>query len=383
MRNLIAQSLRTLCLLLCCGFLVACSYDLRDDIDLTFNFAPLIGPSDSLHSPYVKGARFNIFLDDGSSPRHIGPGWGLMSADPTILSVTGSKTQDYETNGKNHTYLQATVAALEEGQTAIVVIDDSGSEVFRAGVEVLRPDRIDLLAHGPLLIERPADQAVTPAPQVLVGGTATFMARYFRGDRQLFGNGTLSVSTQNPMSLSAQVRQTFLFEDRDWLSITTMNEGATQLQLLAAGDSINQVTVTGVSEAALGQVRLSQADRVTAGDVPDGEMEVVLAETFNSQNQPIYGVDFNWTYGSDPQTGLGDLYRYQYKHGMRTQLSAQHGAMAANVMIEGKEGYVDSTNNIGCATTGRTGQGGRAGGFVGALLGLALVLLRMRRVRSF
>lgn len=378
MRNLPIYRLPTLCLLLLGSLLAACSYDLYDDVDLTLNFAPLVGPSEALHSPYVKGARFSVFLGEQGSVNHIGDGWRLESDQPAVLAISDVRRKEYEQDGKKRTYLQAAATALEEGQAAIIVRDGDGAEVFRGTIEVLRPDRIELLAHGPLLIERPADQALTPSLQVLTGGTATFLARYFRGDRQLFGNGTLSVAASAANEVTAQVRRTFLFEDRDWLSVSAQREGTSQLELQAAGESISRVTVIGLSEAALAQVQLSQAERVTRGDSKDGRQEVVLAEAFDRSGQPVYGVTFSWSFGGTPQTGEGDLYRYEFKHGMRRMLSAQHGAMAANLMIEGKPGYVDSTNNIGCAMGGRAG----GGGITAALLALAAVVLRRRRARS-
>lgn len=378
MLNLNTHCLRILGLLFGCSLLMACGYDLRDDVDLTLDFTPLIGPSDSLHSPYVKGSRFNVFLDEQGSIHHIAPGWRVDSADPAVVAISNVQITEYESDGKKHSYLQAAVAALGEGQTAIIVRSDDGSEVFRSAVEVLRPDRIELLAHGPLLIERPAGQAVTTAVQVLTGGTATFLARYYRGDRQLFGNGTLSVVVPSADPFTAEVRRTFLFEDRDWLAITAQREGVTQLGLLAAGEPISQVTVTGVGEAALAQVQLSQADRVASGHGKDGEQEVVLAETADRAGQPIYGVTFNWSYGGTAQTGLGDLYRYEFQRGMHRMLSAQHGAMATELMIEGKQGHVDSTNHIGCAMATRSG-GGSSGVVAAALLGCALGLFRRRR----
>ena len=379
MRNLPAHFRRVLCLLLCSGLFAACGFDLRDDVDLTLNFAALVGPSDELHSPYVKGARFNIFLDDSSPSGRIGSAWTLESEAPAVFAISNVRVQEYEHDGKKRRYLQAAAAALEQGQAAVLVRDDRGAEVFRTSVEVLRPDRIELLAHGPLLLERPEDQAVTREVQVLTGGTATFLARYYSGERRLYGNGTLAVATPTDGSVTAQVRQTFIFEDRDWLSISALREGPSQVLLLAAGEPVSTVPVVGVAESALAKVQLSQSDRVTSGEPRDGQWEVVLAETLDRRGAPIYGVEFMWTYGSDPQLGAGDLYRYEFKRGMRRMLSARHGAMGANLMIEGKEGFVDSTNHLGCAMTRRAGSSSGTAVTLGVLA--AALLLCRRRLR--
>lgn len=382
MRILAAHCLRALCLVFCSSLFYACGYDLRDDVDLTLDFAPLLGPSEQLHSPYVRGASFNIYLDDSGPSGRIGSGWSLESDAPAVFAVSNVRVQEYSHEGKKRRYLQAAVATLQQGQAAVIVRDERGGEVLRTTVEVLQPDRIELLAHGPLLLDRPEDQAVMREVQVLTGGTATFLARYYSGDRRLYGNGALSVATPTDGSVTAQVKKTFVFEDRDWLAISALREGPSQVMLLAAGEPVSTVAVLGVGESALAQVQLSQADRVTSGEARDGQWEVVLAETWDRRGAPIYGVEFMWTYGNDPQLGAGDLYRYEFKRGMRRMLSARHGGMGANLMIEGKEGFVDSTNHLGCNLAGRAGSGrGTRAGLVLLVAALGLGLGR-RRLRA-
>src|SRR5262245_26072276 len=145
------------CLALLLLALSGCGFELTDDVDLSLDFSPLSGPSDTLHSPYVKGARFSLFVHDTSDQNRVQAGWRIESSRPSVLSITDVKNQEYERDGKKRRYVVAAAQAVDEGQAEVVVRDGGGGEVYRGAVEVLRPDRVDLLAHGPLLIDRPAE----------------------------------------------------------------------------------------------------------------------------------------------------------------------------------------------------------------------------------
>jgi hypothetical protein len=364
-------------------FLSGCgSLYLTDDVDLTFDFHPLVGPSDDLHSPYVKGAKFNLFVHESQQSR-VRPSWRIASEHPGILAVTDVRVEEYESSGERRRYLSARAAAVGEGATHVVVLDDGGEVVHRAPVEVLRPDRIDLLAHGPLLVRRPPAQALTTEAQVLRGGTATFLARYYRGGRQLSGNGVLGAMVPagaNPPPVTARIVKSFLFEDRDWLQVTAARDGqgpmpptTVDVQLLADGEPAGRVRVIAVDEAAIARVALSAEE---ARGAENGQWLVVLAEAFDAQGRPVYGVTYTWNFGGKPEQGLGDLYRYEYEEGMHKLLTATHGGMSAGAMIEARKGFVSSTNRIGCAVASpRTPT-------IGPLLLLLLCAAALGRVRA-
>lgn len=368
--------LRALALILVC-LASGCGLYLSDDVDLTFNFVRLLGPSDELHSPYVKGARFGVYLHEtGGGPSKVKPGWRIESERPGVLTIEKLELNEYEGESGKHRYLRAAAFAAEEGPVDLIVRDEEGREVYRSSVEVLRPDRIDLLAHGPLLVRRPPEQAVVPEPQVLVGGTATFLVRYYRGGRLLSGNGALGIGGGE--GASGQARKTFLFEDRDWLTVTVQREGKTSVDLLVAGEAGRRATFLGVNEGAVSKVVLSPQvlgeERAQKGD-----WLVVLGEALDVMGRPIFGVEYKWSFGGKVEPGLGDLYRYEFAPDMRKLLTADHGAHHVELMIQAKQGYVDSTNRLGCSAAGRA----PAGLFLpaGALAGLLLVGARRRRGR--
>lgn len=362
-------------LVLFCSLGAGCgSYELRDDVDIDINWAPLVGPSTELHSPYAQGARFNLFVDDRGSSSSVDGSWQLTSDRPDVMLLEPAQIMSYRENGKEHTYLRIPARARGEGATDLVVRDGGGGEVMRVRVEVLRPDRIELLSHGPLLIGH-EDEALVREARVQEGGTATFLARYFRGDRALSGNGVLSLVPSE--GLKAEVRQSFLFEDRDWLQVTPQRSGPLTVDLLADGFPTGRFTVSGEPAGSVVSLRLRQSERAERG-AKDGELLAVLAEGIDGQGRTILGVEPKWDFGGTPQGSMGDLFRYEFKRGMRRLLTATLGAMNSSLMIEAERGYVSSTNHVGCQLVrGHTAQAPASLGPLGLLL-LALGLLWRR-----
>lgn len=369
------HGLRALALILLC-LASGCGFYLSDDVDLTLNFLQLLGPSDELHSPYVKGARFGVYLHEtGGGPSKVKQGWRIESERPGVLAIEKLELNEYEGTSGKHRYLRAAAVAVDEGQADLIVRDEEGHEVYRSSVEVLRPDRIELLAHGPLLLRRPEEQAVVQDPQVLVGGTATFLVRYYRGGRLLSGNGALGIAGGD--GASGQARKTFLFEDRDWLTVTVQREGAASVDLLVAGEQGRRATFIGVNEGAVSKVVLSPQVRGEER-AQKGDWLVVLGEALDAMGRPIFGVEYTWSFGGKAESGLGDLYRYEYAPDMRKLLTADHGSHHVELMIQAKQGFVDSTNRLGCSAAGRAPAGLL---LPGALAGLLLAGARRRRGR--
>src|SRR5258706_6257876 len=57
-----------------------------DNVDVDFNFLPLIGASDALHSPYVRGAGMRLYARSGDSNRHM-KAWTMESSDPSVFRL--------------------------------------------------------------------------------------------------------------------------------------------------------------------------------------------------------------------------------------------------------------------------------------------------------
>jgi uncharacterized protein (TIGR03382 family) len=194
------------------------------------------------------------------------------------------------------------------------------------------------------------DQAAVDEARILEGGTATYLVRYYNGDRELHGNQVLSVNA--PAALTAEPRTTFLFENREWLSLTATTPGAASVELLVDGDSHGTFPVVTVPETDIASVvMLTQSE----SGAHDGEWLVALAQSFDSQSRRIFGVDYTWDVDGVEQTAEGDLYRYEYKKGAIEMVHAERNGMGDSAEIQSDTGYVDSSNRIGCAATGGAG----------------------------
>src|SRR5262249_33897017 len=148
-------------------------------------------PSDAIHSPYVVGAGIQIFARSTDSKERM-IGWTIESSDPTVFACkarpngyatgacTGSASSASCSNGDPDTYpgLAVRCDAKKPGVSTLTVKDEHGNPLDSETIEVKAPDRLELLAHGPLIIGRPDREAIETLPRVLIGGTATFLVRY-------------------------------------------------------------------------------------------------------------------------------------------------------------------------------------------------------------
>ncbi len=309
---------------------------LVDDVDLTFDFTPLVGPSNLLHQPYVVGSQMNLYVDHSDENKDL-TGWSLRSSDPDIFSIDDPTVVAFDKDT-----FRVHCHANGAGTARLEVLNEHGSVVHRTSVDVERPDRVELLAHGPLLVEHPSLDPRTTEPRVLAGGTATFLVRYYLGNRLLHGNGALSVPSTN--AVTASTPQSFLFEDRDWLQVTPYSPGDSVLEVSVGGQKFSDLMVHSVPQTDITEVRILGENETHARK---GEWLVALAQSYDASARPIYGVEYNWELDGQAELGEGDLYRYQYDPKQKRNLAARYGQLDAVAVIHG-EGYVDSSNRIGC-----------------------------------
>jgi MYXO-CTERM domain-containing protein len=181
--------------------------------------------------------------------------------------------------------------------------------------------------------------------------------RYFRGARELHGNGVLAVEA--PAGTTPEPRTTFLFENREWLTLhtTAVETGALQV-------SVDQVRVASVPLVVVPETAI--ADVVLLGQSESGHHEgdwlVTLAQAYDGNGERIFGVDYTWNVNGLVQVGDGDLYRYQFKNGQHQTVQARRGTHSDSATIQSEGGIVDSTNHLGCSAGG---DGSLAIGLVG------------------
>ncbi len=344
--------------------LAACQeVGLVDNVDLTFDWAQLLGPSDSLHTPYVAGSSFDIWVT--TAKKQSLRRWRMVSADEGVIEL-GEPVFSVDSES-----MFVPVRTKHAGQVELSVHDSADEVRHRRVLEVKQPDRIDVLAHGELLIGRET-HAPTDQPKILGGGTATFLLRYFAGDERLNGNGAATVAA--PDEAGARIERTFVFEDRDWLQLSPdASLQGTSVALVVGGQTVRTLPVAVVDESALTRIELLGQDE---RDARDEDWLVVLAQAFDSVDSPIYGVEYDFTTDGVSAIGTGDLYRYRVKESRAVMLEATHGQHSNGVVIHSGGGFVDSTNRLGCGfAPGASGNGAVAI----VVLGILGILLRRRR----
>ena len=305
------------------------SVALGDSIDLSFDLNPLDGPSDLLHSPYVAGSSFTVYVTHPSADDTVG--WSIGTSDTGIARIDS-------TDGDG----DSGITTLGEGTVDFIVRDERGLEVHRVPVDVLQPDAAELRAHGPMLVGQSALERDDPDRiQILVGGQATFQVIWSHEGTRLHGRGALS--TEAPDAVTAEARETFLFENREWLSLTVHEAGEHLVELRANGVAVRTVTVVGVTEDDVRNVVLHGQDETNAAE---GQTLNVIGQAYDTDGQPIYGVEYRWDLDGVAAEGEGDLYRYTFDPTQVRMLGAHHGDTDVFAEIQASEGFVSSTNNL-------------------------------------
>jgi hypothetical protein len=365
--------------------LAACGPKIRfsDSVDNEFDLRLTTHYDDRLHQPYVAGARFKIYAYDITEDNDL-DGWTIVSLDPDVLDVLSVEVirDELDEDEKAKTdIISAEVVTVGPGTATLEVHDDHGDFVRATEVEVMQPDNIELHAAGPMFIddESRVPSPVDTTPKILANGTATFYVEWFKGEQKLHGAGTLELDTDNPHALNLWDRQSLLDEDRDWATlefespadgqeVATVTFSANGLPVadyefeIVQPEAISYVELVGVSEAGR----------------EDGDLLVVLAQAFDDNDESIWGVAFDWDIDGRSEPGEGDLFRYWFERGIYSELRAEYYGVSGEMTIQGRDGFVDSSNNISCFCTANERAPGR-GVALGLLCLASLGLVRRRR----
>ncbi len=316
----------------------------RDDVDVVWDFIELTGPSNEMHTPYVVGASMSIYVESTDHDEKMS-GWTMESSDTSIFTVDNPQ---HDSDSR----LYVAGHAVADG-TAELIVRDSGRHVqTRFTVEARLPDRAQLMAAGLLIIGKTDTEASVADLRLLEGGTATFLVRYYKGDRTLNGNGALGADA--PPNAVATTPRTYLLEDRDWLQVTPSSvseAGSSSIGLNVNGQHFADLPLTVVDSSAPASVQIIGSDESHA---KKDEWLVALGRAFDASSNEIFGVAFSWDVDGEQQTGFdgdtGDLYRYQFDPSLPKMLAATYGGVSAVAMIHSGGGFVDSSNNLGCST---------------------------------
>jgi len=210
--------------------------------------------------------------------------------------------------------------------------------------------------------------------RVLRDGTASFLVEYFRDGRRLSGNDVLEAQPRDD-GIGVNVRETYLFEDREWLQVTPRTAGDHVIDLYVAGRPVGVVTVRSVEPEDVAFIELRpERDKAAA----EGEILAVWALGYDDAGEPIYGIEFDWDLLGNfvDESGQGDLFKYVYERNEYATLEASYRGHEQQVEIHADNGWVSSTNALGC-TVGRTSGAGP--GMLAMVALAAFVLIRRRR----
>jgi len=281
--------------------------------------------------------------------------WHIVSGDNGVIQI-GDTTPDADRD-----LISAPATVMATGQVELQILDGNSVKHTRT-VTVSFPDRVDILPHGPLLLEE-SDVAPVDTIQILAGGEGTFLAQYYASGELLHGYGALAASADPSSGIVPNVAKTSFSENRDWLQVQVNDAGDEgSVQLAVGGMMSRTVNIVSVPDEAIDNVALIGQSTKHASNK---EVLTVLAQATDTESNTIYGVDFSFTANGVPQSdvfgsttsAMGDLYRYTYDKGVNVMLEATHNALSDGLMIQSSGGYVSSTNKLGCQGAPGTPRG--------------------------
>lgn len=341
---------------------------MEDDLTLDIN----LGNSNVLNTPYVAGSSFTISLQAGANTTN--DGWTLTSSNPAVMKIGPQGSNGASSNA-------FPVQAASAGHATLTILDKSGNAIDSADVDVDVPTRIELCEQGLLYAGETYDEASLASVQIVNGGTATFLVRYFAGLQELHGNNALS--TTDSALASASATSTSLSAS-DFVAITGTGMGATTVQLAAGGATLG-LPVDVIDPSAVRGISL---DPESESGAKEGQELFVFARAVDANGRDVYGSSFAWTVdGQDPTccantnaSDPSDLLAYQYHATGTESVAASIDGQAASVSVHGNPSSTSTTSAeyTGCSVSPGVGAtGSAAAGW--CLLGLAGLVARRRR----
>jgi MYXO-CTERM domain-containing protein len=327
--------------------------------------APLLGNPNGLSSPYAQGSKFTITVvaGNGADPS----GWTLTSSNPGVMAIG---THDRE---------QWPVTAASAGQSTLSVVDEKGETVDTATIEVDVVTDVRLYAQGLLLAGRSDQESRVDSVQMVSGGTATFLVRYFSGAQELAAiNGLVPTPSG---AASAKIVGTNL-SVRDFLEVTAPTAGTGSIDL-TVGTLHSEVAVAAVDPLSISSITLAPQSESGA---TKGQMLYVFGRALDSHGADIFGASFSWQVGGtqvspEPfyRSGPIDLLTYEYDGSQTETVNALASGFSAAVNVHGSPATTTehTTANLGCSMA--PGKSGPVGLGSTGVLGLAALLVARRR----
>jgi hypothetical protein len=319
----------------------------------------------------VQGSTFNITVEAGNNQNTAG--WKLVSSNPSVMTVSIPGAGD----------LTFGAVAVGAGTATLTVTDASGKTLDSASIEVEEPTSVELCAQGLLVSGESDDASTVGTVRVVSGGTATFLARYFNGSQELFGNNALRPTASGVATATTAAAD---YSVRDFLEVSAAQIGSGTVSL-GVGQFVTQVPVVAVDPTAVAKVGYAAESEANAGK---GQTMYVFGRAFDADGDDLFGASFAWSVDGAtlPATvhitnGPTDLLTYSYDASQTETVADSLDGFTASTSVHGAPSTTttSSTENVGCSIARGVGSDrGMAGGAV-ILASLGAVAARRRRAR--
>jgi hypothetical protein len=309
----------------------------EDDIEVVLNIGagkfPFSSTVDILHSPYVIGAQFSVYvLDNGDLNSRNLADWTFESSSPAVIHVVGGSSPPV-----------VDLAAVGAGTTSFIVRDASGQIVGTHTVEVAVPDSAVVQANAWRLIGRSDSDSTVDGARVLIGGTASFMVEWFARKELLSGSRALSVHDAGTASVDTM--QLPWSPVRDWFKVSPTDSTPVELRLSAGSADVRSFVVLPTASTEVASVALV-GDSENGARTGDGLR--LLGQAYDSEDQTILGVDFDWqVFGSS--SGRGDCLVYAFDPPTPAALTATAFNLSTSLAIHPTNVQILSSNTTASA----------------------------------
>lgn len=299
---------------------------------------------DELSTPYVLGASFTVYIEDREGDTNF-TGWKVRVTDPTVMTL-----RDPEPRWIDRHTLAVDLLASGPGTTELLLLDASHEVRGSASAEVRAPTGVKLYASAIAALEDPDFRGETPHPQLLAGGTASFVVQYLDDDLLLQGQTALEVATSP--QLEAQVQHSRAANNRDILQLTAGEPGLAALELWVGGQPLQRVEVDVVAPEAVRAIDLIHRKGAEDDDNSDW---LVVAQAYDQYRDPIYGVGFGWDFEGRIFDQSGDVLVYESDPDLDhvKRVTAWTGGIEASIHVRATDAEVFTSNDeaFNCSVT--------------------------------
>lgn len=306
---------------------------------------------DELSTPYVIGTEFTVYVEDRGRDESM-VGWTVRVSNPEVIKLRDGAPRWLD----SHT-LAIDVLAEGVGSADLLLLDAGGEVKGSAAAEVRMPTRIKLYSTAISALEDVDFAGETPRPQILAGGTASFLVQYI--DKDLVLQGSAPVKLEMEETIVAEVIESPLMDSRDVLQITVGDPGRDRIQLWLGKQLLDVVDVDVVSQYQVAAIDLIQRKR-SATDAGEAEGEwLVVGQAYDEWRRPIYGVGFDWEFPGRAFAQVGDLLFYEHDPDPSKQkrVVARAAGRETEVLLQAADAEVYTSNDaaFNCSVAGGTG----------------------------